>query len=88
MSAQDVHDDHHIGPLEPAPEVGTPARRSWREQREVRRRRRVWLEELMGWILVPIIIIGSYWLVVSGLEALGTSPSAIIDGISQIISSL
>ncbi|MBM6594204.1 hypothetical protein [Microvirga pudoricolor] len=78
--------DIHQGPLEAATEVAAPARRSWREQRELRRRRRVWLEELMGWILVPIIIVGTYWLVVGGLDALGTSPSAIINGLSTITS--
>jgi len=78
----------HEGPLEAATDVAASAsqRRNWRDERELRRRRRVWLEELMGWILVPIILVGGYWLVVGGLDALGTSPSAIISGLSTITS--
>jgi hypothetical protein len=78
----------HEGPLVAATDVAASAsqRRNWREERELRRRRRVWLEELMGWILVPIILVGGYWLVVGGLDALGTSPSAIISGLSAITS--
>ena len=78
----------HEGPLEAATEVAAPAPLSWREQRERRRRRRLWLEELMGWILVPLILIGGYWLVVGALDALGTSPSAILNGFSTITSNL
>jgi hypothetical protein len=44
----------------------------------------VWFEEILGWILVPIILFGGYWLVMVTLDALGTSPSAIIDGIRSI----
>ncbi len=53
-----------------------------------RRRRRLWFEEMLGWILVPVILVGCYWLVVAGLDALGTSPSAIINGIGAIVSAL
>ena len=35
----------------------TRPRKSWREERWERRRRRVWFEELLGWILVPLIVI-------------------------------
>ena len=36
----------------------------------------------MGWILVPVIVIGSYWLVELVLNAMGTSMGAIINGLS------
>jgi hypothetical protein len=72
------------GPLEPAAPAAAPAKISWREQRYMRRRRRVWFEEILGWILVPIILVGCYWLANVILTALGTSPQAIIDGIRSI----
>ena len=72
------------GHLEAAPAASAPAKISWREKRYRRRRRRVWFEEVLGWILVPIILLGCYWLVTGVLSALGTSPSAIIDGIRSI----
>jgi hypothetical protein len=72
------------GPLEPAAPAPAPAKISWREQRYRRRRRRVWFEEILGWILVPIILVGCYWLASVILTALGTSPQAIIDGIRSI----
>jgi len=78
----------HQGPLEAATEVAAPVKRSWRDQRELRRRRRIWLEELIGWIVVPIILIGGYWLVIGALNAMGTSPSAILNGFSTITSNL
>jgi hypothetical protein len=68
--------------------MSAPARLTWRQQRYLRRRRRVWFEEILGWILVPIIIFGCYWLVDLVLTALGTSPAAIMDGISAIIAHL
>jgi hypothetical protein len=63
-----------------------PARRkSWREQRWERRRRRRFFEEVLGWILVPIIVLSAYWAVTAGLAAMGTSPSALIQGIQTIL---
>jgi hypothetical protein len=79
--------DLHEGPLEAAPEIA-PAKASWREQRRNRRRRRVWFEEVLGWILVPIIVLGCYWLIEGTLNAVGTSAGAIINGISSIASGL
>ena len=78
----------HEGPLEAAPAVAAPAKLSWRQQRQVRRRRRVWFEEIMGWILVPVIVIGSYWLVELVLNAMGTSMGAIINGLSALKANL
>jgi hypothetical protein len=77
----------HEGPLE-APAVATPAKLTGRQQRQVRRRRRVWFEEILGWILVPLIVIGSYWLIELVLNGLGTSTEAIINGISALKANL
>jgi hypothetical protein len=76
----------HEGPLQASPVLDAPATRpSWREKRYRRRRRRVWFEEILGWILVPAILFGCYWLVDFTLKALGTSPAAIMDGIQTVI---
>jgi hypothetical protein len=40
---------------------------------------------VLGWILVPVILIGGYWLTTAVLGALGTSPSAIVDGVQAVI---
>jgi len=78
----------HEGPLEASRTLDAPAKLSWREKRYLRRRRRVWFEEVLGWILVPVIVFGCYWLLNIGLNAVGTSPAAIMEGIDAIISSL
>jgi len=70
--------------VEPAP--APRVKKSWREQRWERRRRRIWFEEVLAWILVPIILIGGYFFVDGVLTALGTSPSAIFNGLSTITS--
>ena len=80
--------DVHEGPLEAAPAITPPVKKTWREQRWERRRRRIWWEEALAWILVPVIVLGGYYLIDSGLNALGTSPAAIIAGISMIASGL
>jgi hypothetical protein len=80
--------DIHEGPLEAPRTLEAPAKLSWREKRYQRRRRRVWFEEILGWILVPVIVLGCYWLLNIGLNAIGTSPAAIMEGIDAIISSL
>ena len=49
------------------PEVGPASgqRLTWREQRWERRRRRRVVEEALGWLLVPVILVGGYWLVIA-----------------------
>ena len=78
--------DVQQGPLETTPALTAPAaKKTWREQRWERRRRRMWFEEMMGWILVPIILFSIYWIVDGFLAALGTSPSAIVAGIDAML---
>jgi hypothetical protein len=78
----------HEGHLEGSPVLpSAPAQMSWREKRYQRRRRRVWFEEILGWILVPVIVIACYWLLDMTLNAVGTSPAAIADGVKAIIDS-
>ena len=45
-------------------------------------------EEVLGWVLVPVILLGCYWLLDVGLNAMGTSPAAIMEGIEAVIASL
>lgn len=71
------------GPLQAA--AGPAARKSWREQRWERRRRRRLYEEILGWMLVPTIILGCYWAIDAGLGAIGTSPAALVQGVQTII---
>lgn len=84
--------EHHPGPLEPAVAVAAgPTRpqrykKGWREKRWERRRRRRFTEEVLGWILVPIIVLSGFWAVRSGLHALGTDFTSLIQGIRTAIS--
>jgi hypothetical protein len=80
--------DVHPGPLEPAAEAPAAAKKTPREKRWERRRRRIWFEEALAWVLVPVIVVGFYVLVESILGALGTSVSAIAEGIRLIVSNL
>jgi hypothetical protein len=72
----------HEGPLEPTPPQAHKL--TWREKRWERRRKRRMFEEVLGWILVPVILIALYWAVKAGLSALGTSPSAVIQALRTL----
>ena len=78
----------HQGPLQPPPEPTlAPAQKlTGRDKRWQRRRRRKIFEEVLGWILVPIILVALYWAVKAGLNAAGTSPTAIVQGIRGLVS--
>lgn len=77
----------HKGPLDPAP--APPAQPlTWREKRWRRRRRRRQAEELLAWVLVPLILLGGYWLLTVTLAAMGTTPSALIDGVKVALQGL
>lgn len=78
----------HEAPIEATRIIEPKPRLSWREKREQRRRRRVWFEEILGWILVPTIIFGCYWLLNVGLNAVGTSPGALMEGLKVITDAL
>ena len=76
----------HAGPLAPATRRSKD-KKSWREQRWERRRRRRFGEEVLAWVLVPVILIGGFWAVKASLAALGTTPTALIEGIKAVVSS-
>jgi hypothetical protein len=77
----------HQGPLEAAPAIAQ-AKPTRREQRRARRRRRIWFEEILGWILVHIILFALYWAVELTMRVLGTSTSAIMDGIQVLLNAI
>lgn len=80
-------DEHHVGPLTQAPvHAAQRAKKSWREKRWERRRRRRFTEEVLGWILVPVILISGAWAVKAGLNALGTNFTTLIQGIKVALS--
>ena len=62
-----------------------PHRLTWREKRWERRRRRHFFEEILGWIVVPLILLALYWAVTSTLAAFGTSPGALIEGVKSLL---
>jgi len=77
--------DLHEGPLTPIATRQPPAPKlTAREQRRLRRRRRRRGEEILGWILVPLIVIGIYWGVTAALDFLGTSPGQLWDQLMQV----
>jgi hypothetical protein len=76
--------DVHDAQLDPPP-AAPAARKSWREQRWERRRRRYFFEEILGWVLVPLILLGAYWAVIGVLDAMGTSPAALIQGVQTVL---
>ena len=66
--------------------AASSTRLSRREERWARRRRRKWFEEAVGWVLVPLILLGCYWMLDTGLHALGTSIPAVMAGLREIAS--
>jgi hypothetical protein len=41
---------------------------------------------VLGWVLVPFILVGGYWAVKASLNALGTTPTALVQGVRAAIS--
>lgn len=74
----------------PAPTPQRPAKRklSWREARRKRRRARHRGEEVLAWVLVPLILIGIYWGATTALDALNTSPGQVWDQLMQVKAAL
>ena len=77
-------EDLHEGPLAPVAHTAPPKKPTAREQRRRRRQRRRRGEELLAWVLVPLICLGLYWGVTTGFEILGTSPGQVWDQLMQV----
>jgi len=75
----------HEGPLTPVSTTQAhTAKLTRREERRLRRKRRRRGEEILGWILVPVIVVGIYWGVSAGFEFLGTTPGQVWDQLMQV----
>lgn len=76
----------HEGPLTPVshPAVAPPKPMTRREERRRRRTRRRRGEEVLAWVLVPLICFGIYWGITAGLDFLGTSPGQVWDQLMQV----
>ncbi|AWN48138.1 hypothetical protein DK419_18845 [Methylobacterium terrae] len=76
--------DLNEGPLAPAATVTPPSPKvTRREKRRQRRRRRKIGEEILGWILVPLILLAGYWAINAGFAFFGTTPSVVFDQLKQ-----
>jgi hypothetical protein len=71
-------------PLAPVVRPAPPKKPTAREQRRRRRQRRRRGEELLAWVLVPLICFGIYWGINAGFEFLGTSPGQVWDQLMQV----
>ncbi|BAQ48694.1 MULTISPECIES: hypothetical protein [Methylobacterium] len=81
--------DLNEGPLAPAATVTPPSPKvTRRERRRQRRRRRKIGEEILGWILVPVIVLCCYWAINAGFTFFGTTPSAVFDQLKQVKTAL
>lgn len=79
-------EDLREGPL-PTVAHTAPAQKqkpSSRELRRQRRRRRRRGEEILAWVLVPLICFGIYWSITAGFEFMGTSPGQVWDQLMQV----
>lgn len=63
----------------------SPKPLSWREKRWQRRRQRQNMEELVGWILVPLILVGAAWILSQIINATGTTPTALYDNVQILV---
>lgn len=77
-------DNLHEGPLSPVTQQAPPRKPTWREERRMRRRRRKRGEEMLAWVLVPLICVGIYLSVSAGFDFFGTSPGQVWDQLMQV----
>jgi hypothetical protein len=77
-------DNLHEGPLSPVTQQAPSKKPTWREERRLRRRRRKRGEEILAWVLVPVICFGIYWGISAGFDFFGTSPGQVWDQLMQV----
>jgi len=71
-------------PPAPKPKLAPKPRLTAREARRKRRKSRRRGEEILGWILVPIIVFGVWWGVNAGFDFFGTTPGTVWDQLLQV----
>lgn len=85
----DTQEEQHLTPVAPEPQAPVrPVPLTARERRRRRRKARHRGEEILGWILVPLILFGLFWGVNTVLEAMGTSPGVVWDQLMQLKAAL
>jgi len=67
--------------VSPEQRAAAPKKRGWRKSYKERHRRRIWFEELLGWIFVPIILFFTYWCVVGLIGLFGKTPAELMEGL-------
>ena len=72
-----------LTPVSTTPASAKPVKLTRREERLRRRRSRRRGEEILGWILVPVILFGIYWGVTAAFDMLGTTPGTVWDQLMQ-----
>ncbi len=77
-------DDLQEGPLAQTTYAPAPTKLTAREQRRRRRQRRKRGEEVLAWVLVPVICFGIYWGIAAGFEMMNTSPGQVWDQLMQV----
>ncbi|GJE28310.1 hypothetical protein [Methylobacterium organophilum] len=77
-----------LTPVSAPPAPAKPRKPTAREERRRRRRNRHRYEEILGWILVPLIVVAIYWGVTAGLDFMGTSPGQVWDQLMQVKAAL
>ncbi len=77
-------DNLHEGPLTPVSQPAPPKKLTRREERRRRRQRRRRGEEVLAWLLVPVICLGLYWGINAGFNFFGTSPGQVWDQLMQV----
>lgn len=65
-----------------------PPKPTRREERRSRRRARRRGEEILAWILVPLILFGLYWGITASFEFMGTTPGTVWDQMMQVKAAL
>lgn len=77
-------DNLHEGPLTPVSQPAPTKKLTRREERRRRRQRRRRGEEVLAWMLVPLICFGLYWGINAGFNFFGTSPGQVWDQLMQV----
>ena len=77
-----------LTPVPASPVPSKPVKLTRREERTRRRRSRRRGEEILAWILVPVILFGIYWGVTATFDVLGTTPGTVWDQLMQVKAAL
>ncbi len=86
MSDTQEHSLAPVGdqPPAPKPRITPKPKLTGREARRKRRKARRRGEEILGWILVPLIILALWWAGNQVFEFFGTTPGTVWDQLMQV----